>query len=1023
MTEQQRIESALAAIPPDIDRDTWARLAMAVKSELGDSGFEVFDTWSQGADNYSASAARDTWKSIRPGGGVGIATLFFVAKEHGWQPSGEYTPPSAEAQEQRRRQREAEQAKAEAEAKHLAAKAHQRAGHMWSQAQPAPADHGYLQAKGIQAHGLRLLEGDLTLAGCDCRGALLVPIKDTAGKLHSLEFITAGGEKRFLPNGERPGHFHLLGSLDDAAGWLAICEGYATAASVREATGWPAVCAFSDNNLLPVAQALRAKFPAARFLICADDDFEAPRGNPGLTRARAAAQAVGGVLYVPDFAGIEPRGTDANDLAQAAGLAELARQLRAAADAGPVGLPAAAEAGETGAAPAPATAQDKPAAAQSDAAAPAPGGAKVLPFPAAGSGKKPRASGGGGGQGGSGGANGGGGGDDGPFANREVGQYRLADGVIYQLKNTREGEQIQIPLANFACLIVEQVHRDDGLEDETVFAVEGRLNSGRALSRVEVPAASFAGMAWVLKHWGALPVLYAGQSVKDNFRAGVQMLSGEVHSRTVYAHSGWRRIGAAWHYLHGAGAVAADGQPAGVEVDMGKGHMGRYVLPAPLPAGKPHVVAVRRLLDFLELAPGNPALGAALLAAVCRAPLAEAYRVDHGLFLAGTSGAQKSEAAALALACFGSFDARSFPANWSDSESDLEAKAHAAKDALFVIDDFKPVGAQADVQRLHSKADRLFRGVGNQAGRGRRGPDMKGRAAYHARGLVLATGEDVPKGVSLRARLLIVELARGDVDLARLSALQQAARDGELAQAMAGFLQWLAGRMDDLKASLPDKVRALRDKTLAEGWATSHPRAAEMHASLFVGAGLFVARYAVEIGAMTAEEAGGILNHYSVALRAALERQGDFVKESDEGERFLALLRAALSSGRAHLADSNTQGAPDVRPHGWGWRGAPDKPDDQRAMGDCIGWVSAKLGQAWLNPDAAYAAAQELARAQGETLTTSAPSLWRMFQERGWLASVEPSKSGKPITTVKRVIGGNSKRCLVLSAPLLESVE
>lgn len=287
-------------------------------------------------------------------------------------------------------------------------------------------------------------------------------------------------------------------------------------------------------------------------------------------------------------------------------------------------------------------------------------------------------------------------------------------------------------------------------------------------------------------------------------------------------------------------------------------------------------------------------------------------------------------------------------------------------------------------------------------------------------------GKTVPKGVSLRARLLIVELARGDVDLPTLSALQQAARAGELAQAMAGFLQWLAGRMDDLKASLPDKVRALRDKTLAEGWAVSHPRAAEMHASLFVGAGLFLARYAVEIGALTAEEANTTLNRYSAALKEALQRQGDFVKESDEGERFLALLRAALSSGRAHLADSNTQGPPDVRAHGWGWRGAPDNPDDKglmRAMGDGIGWVCAKAGQAWLNPDAAYAAAQGLAREQGETLTTSAPSLWRMFQERGWLAAVESSKSGKPRTTVKRTIAGTEKRCLVLSAQLFEDCE
>lgn len=723
MDDLKRIESALACIPPDIDRDTWARLAMALKSELGEAVFEIFDTWSQGAASYNATAAHDTWKSVKPGGGVGIGTLFHVAKEHGWQPSGEYTPPSAEEVEQRRQRREAEQAKAAAEDKRKAAKARKRAGFIWSKAKPAPADHGYLRAKGVQAHGLRLFEGDLTLSECDCHGALIVPIRNTAGNLHSLEFITTKGEKRFLPDGARPGHFHLLGSLDDPANWLAICEGYATAASVHQATGWPAICAFADNNLMPVALALREQYPAVRLLICADDDHET-RGNPGVTRATVAAAEVGAALFVPAFPCTSERGTDANDLHQAAGLEELARQLAAAAEAGPAPAPQG-DSAETN--------TRKAGDLKQGSTAPADSGAKVLPFPAAAGGGKPRAAGAG---------NDGGG--DGPFATREVGQYRLADGTIYQLKTTREGEQIQIPLANHACLIVEQIHRDDGLEDETVFVVEGRLSNGRPLPRVEIPAASFAGMAWVLKHWGALAVLYAGQTVRDNYRAAVQILSGDVPSRTVYAHSGWRQIGGQWSYLYGEGAITAKGQKTDIQVDMGKGHMSKYVLPAPLPSGKPQVAAVRWLLELLDIAPANPALGAALLAAACRAPLAEAYRIDHGIFLAGTTGAQKSEAAALALACFGQFDARSFPANWSDSESDLEAKAHAAKDAVWVPDDFKPVGSQADVQRLHSKADRLFRGVGNQAGRGRRGPDMKGRAAYHARGLVLSTGEDVP---------------------------------------------------------------------------------------------------------------------------------------------------------------------------------------------------------------------------------------------------------------------------------------
>ena len=67
------IRVALDAIPPDMTRDEWVRVAMALKAELGEAGFEMFDAWSQGGASYDAKATRDTWKSVRAGGRVTIA--------------------------------------------------------------------------------------------------------------------------------------------------------------------------------------------------------------------------------------------------------------------------------------------------------------------------------------------------------------------------------------------------------------------------------------------------------------------------------------------------------------------------------------------------------------------------------------------------------------------------------------------------------------------------------------------------------------------------------------------------------------------------------------------------------------------------------------------------------------------------------------------------------------------------------------------------------------------------------------
>lgn len=173
-------------------------------------------------------------------------------------------------------------------------------------AEPAPDSHPYLTRKGVRAHGLRL----------DAGGRLLVPLHDPAGALLSVQTIECDGGKRYLASGRVRGGFHLLGEVSDA---VAVAEGYATAASVHEATGLPVAVALDCGNLLPVAEVLRARHPAARMVFCADDDSRTA-GNPGVMHATAAARAVGGWLAVPDFGADCPDGaTDFNDLAQHAG--------------------------------------------------------------------------------------------------------------------------------------------------------------------------------------------------------------------------------------------------------------------------------------------------------------------------------------------------------------------------------------------------------------------------------------------------------------------------------------------------------------------------------------------------------------------------------------------------------------------------------------------------------------------------------------------------------------------------------
>ena len=210
-----------------------------------------------------------------------------------------------QAERDSHRQRvKASQAQAEADKVQRQQQASESAAALWDKSDPA-TDHPYLTAKGIKSYGVRLF-GD----------RLVIPMRDTEGKLHSVQTIEPGGYKRFHPGARVTGCYHSFGKPD---GLLTVCEGYATGASIHEATGSAVAVAFGAGNIMAVATALREKYPTLKIIIAADDDFKTA-GNPGVTKATAAAQAVGGFLAVPVFpADRGDKHKDFNDLHQTGG--------------------------------------------------------------------------------------------------------------------------------------------------------------------------------------------------------------------------------------------------------------------------------------------------------------------------------------------------------------------------------------------------------------------------------------------------------------------------------------------------------------------------------------------------------------------------------------------------------------------------------------------------------------------------------------------------------------------------------
>ncbi len=225
---------------------------------------------------------------------AGFIENFKTGEANTWRaetPAPMMTPAERQRIEADRMARESARRAAE---EHAAA----RALGIWSNARPV-TQHAYLERKDIAAHELRQ----------DRHGNLVLPVRDVHGTIHNIQMISPDGDKLFVRDGRKHGLFAQIGIIEPDKPFL-IAEGYATAASLHQATGLPVVIAFDASNLQLVAQALRTKYPDATIVIAANNDHHLPRrdhplANIGLTKAEVAARAVAGVVVAPTFGAVE----------------------------------------------------------------------------------------------------------------------------------------------------------------------------------------------------------------------------------------------------------------------------------------------------------------------------------------------------------------------------------------------------------------------------------------------------------------------------------------------------------------------------------------------------------------------------------------------------------------------------------------------------------------------------------------------------------------------------------------------
>jgi hypothetical protein len=569
-----------------------------------------------------------------------------------------------------------------------------------------------------------------------------------------------------------------------------------------------------------------------------------------------------------------------------------------------------------------------------------------------------------------------------------------------------KGEDLrETQLTNYTASINTSIVLDDGVETQREFEIQAEVFGRRF--RFTIPASEFAAMEWPIKLMGPAAITYPNQ--KDYARTAIQWFSIGAEERRIYTHTGWREIDGHFLYIHAGGAIGAEGLISGIQVRLA-GSLGRYQLS--LTQDREGLVkAIGASLRLVDL--GSPTVSFPLRAATFRAIFGGC---DFALHLAGETGTFKSERAALEQQHFGAEMTRlNLPASWSSTANALEATAFQAKDTLLVVDDFAPQGSSTDVARYHAAGERLFRAVGNHAGRGRLDSSARLREAKPPRSLVLSTGEDIPRGHSVRARLLVLEMERGSISTELLTECQKDGVTGLYAQATAAFIRWIAM---DLEAIQKDLGRRVADLRLKAGRDLAHCRTPDVIANLQAGFDIYL-RFAEESKAIDAAKRTELSDRCWNALVSAARAQARYQAASEPSTRFVELLRSALASGHCHVA-SRDGTVPDC-PLSAGWRQEDSSWLQQPKLvprGDRIGWLDGD--DLYLEPTAAFGVAQAMSREAGEAIPIAERTLRKRLHERGLLLSTDAKRE---TLTVRRMLCGSLKNVLHFRKDSLLSAE
>lgn len=532
---------------------------------------------------------------------------------------------------------------------------------------------------------------------------------------------------------------------------------------------------------------------------------------------------------------------------------------------------------------------------------------------------------------------------------------------------------------------------------ETLYTIGGTYTGGKPLPEIVITSNQFYQGNWIYL-WG-LPelIIPPGYSNRELLRNIAQWNSEGYQFEKIINSLGWHEINGKKHFLFPNGSISSSG------------HSSEQSILPECNKLKPYLISRNNwnltnskykslIYDFLSLSSKDYLY--VLLSSVFLAPLNEVKPIGFSVFLVGPTGTHKSCLAGVVQGFYGSrFNHENLPESFSSTVNSVEWKSHFVKDCIFVVDDF----LRSNVPPRY--VDRLFRGNANNSGRGRLRSDSNIMDTKFSRSMLIATGEDYIDGNSLRARCIMLEIERGDIDIESLTKNQEHVINGDFNELLCQYISWIAKNWELVNEVC--NTNFLKNRLRYYGISPKlHKRTPDTFAQLELGIDIFLL-FALDKGIFCEKEVEEFSKKSSPALARICLTQSRIQQDQDPSELFINAVKYAFESENAYLYEVYPNDSITEK-HLYS-DFIKSKLDTNK--GTPVGWYNHRTKEVYFSSETLISITKRFSKELGGELNITKPTLLKLLSNKSLLVSDEDHNLPKRVINER----GDRKRVLLFS--------